>query len=350
MKKLWKILIITTCLFAVSITAHSAEAANDSFARARLLDASWGYTIFCEPGTVPRTDYFYTVLPDDGYACFGLGPHSGGSHEIRLYDEKRREIWRCSTSSEESAQSPYIGLAAGTKIYASVYSSISSRYTVVFGFTKAKDFEKETNNSFKDANLFETGVTVSGNLFPKNDSDYYKIVVPEEAYVTMVMNRSNAEHHYVAIYDQNKSLLWKKDAAYEQSFSSPSFKVPAGYVYIKITGSNLDRYRFRVKLLKASHKVPNSTKILGTYYIKNGIKLAWKRPIGNVSGYQIQYTDDRLFKEKIKTVRIKSPETTSVRITGLKECNTYYIRVRTFYTVNNKTYYSHWSNTAWFTT
>ena len=79
------------------------------------------------------------------------------------------------------------------------------------------------------------------------------------------------------------------------------------------------------------------------------MKVAWKVPFSNVSGYQIQYALNYKFTDKLKSVRVNDPKATSTKITGLSDGTTYFVRIRAFYTVNNKTYYSSWSDSynAW---
>ncbi len=61
-----------------------------------------------------------------------------------------------------------------------------------------------------------------------------------------------------------------------------------------------------------------------------------------VTGYQIQYAANKSFKSA-KTKTISSYKTTSATLTKLSAKKTYYVRVRTYKTVNGKKYYSDWS-------
>ena len=61
-----------------------------------------------------------------------------------------------------------------------------------------------------------------------------------------------------------------------------------------------------------------------------------------VTGYQIQYSTSKTFSSA-KTAPVSSYKTTSVTLKSLSAKKTYYVRVRTYKTVNGTKYYSGWS-------
>jgi hypothetical protein len=61
-----------------------------------------------------------------------------------------------------------------------------------------------------------------------------------------------------------------------------------------------------------------------------------------VTGYQIQYSTSKKFTSA-KTKTITSYKTTTTTLSSLKAKTTYYVRVRTYKTVNGVKYYSGWS-------
>ncbi|MCD7883677.1 MAG: fibronectin type III domain-containing protein, partial [Lachnospiraceae bacterium] len=63
-----------------------------------------------------------------------------------------------------------------------------------------------------------------------------------------------------------------------------------------------------------------------------------------VSGYQIQYSTSKTFTSGNKTTKVSGASKTSVKLSGLKKGKTYYVRIRTYKTVNGKAYYSAWSS------
>ena len=73
------------------------------------------------------------------------------------------------------------------------------------------------------------------------------------------------------------------------------------------------------------------------------IKIKWKK-VSNVSGYQIQYSTSRKFaSRKTKTITVKKPSQTSVKLTGLKRGTRYYIRIRSYRKSGGKKVYSAWA-------
>ena len=61
------------------------------------------------------------------------------------------------------------------------------------------------------------------------------------------------------------------------------------------------------------------------------------------TGYQIQYCPDKTFKTGNKSVNVTSVSTVSKAIGSLAKGKTYYVRIRTYKTVENTKYWSTWS-------
>jgi len=76
---------------------------------------------------------------------------------------------------------------------------------------------------------------------------------------------------------------------------------------------------------------------------KKQFKVTWKKQKKQTSGYEIQYSTNKKFKSGNKKVKIKKNKTTSSTVKKLKAKKKYYVRIRTYKTVNGKTYYSGWS-------
>lgn len=93
---------------------------------------------------------------------------------------------------------------------------------------------------------------------------------------------------------------------------------------------------------KSTAKKPKSTSISKLTNGKKQFKVTWKKKSG-VTGYQIQYATDSKFKKNKTTVTVKGAKSTSKTIKKLKSKKKYYVRVRTYKTVNGKKVYSSWS-------
>ena len=80
----------------------------------------------------------------------------------------------------------------------------------------------------------------------------------------------------------------------------------------------------------------SSVKMSGT-----SLKVKWKKKSG-VTGYQIQYSTSSKFKNSTE-ITINGEDKASKTIKNLESGKKYYVRVRTYKTVNGETVYSKWS-------
>ena len=62
-----------------------------------------------------------------------------------------------------------------------------------------------------------------------------------------------------------------------------------------------------------------------------------------ITGYEIQVATNSTFTKNKKTVKVTGYKKVSKKVTGLKGGKKYYVRVRTYMTVGDTTYYSKWS-------
>lgn len=102
--------------------------------------------------------------------------------------------------------------------------------------------------------------------------------------------------------------------------------------------------------LKATVKVtvappkPTATKLSSVQGAKKSLKIKWKKQTKNVTGYQVQYSTLKSFTKKTTVTKtIKKAKTTSLTVKKLKAKKAYYVKIRTYYKVGGKTYYSKWS-------
>ncbi len=98
---------------------------------------------------------------------------------------------------------------------------------------------------------------------------------------------------------------------------------------------------------KVTVKKPKKTSVKKVSKGKNKATVYWAKTSG-VKGYQVQIATDKKFKKNRKTVTIKKQKTTKTTLKKLKSKKTYFVRVRTYKTVNGKKVYSAWSKTKSF--
>ena len=87
---------------------------------------------------------------------------------------------------------------------------------------------------------------------------------------------------------------------------------------------------------------PKSAKIKKVKAARKAIAVEWKK-VSGVKGYQIQVATDKKFKKNKKTATVKKQKATKVTVKKLKAKKKYYVRIRTYKTVNGKKVYSSWS-------
>lgn len=87
---------------------------------------------------------------------------------------------------------------------------------------------------------------------------------------------------------------------------------------------------------------PKKTSIKKLSKGKKKFTVTWAK-VSGVKGYQIQYSSDKKFKKNNKSVTVTKQKTTKATVKKLKTKKKYYVRVRTYKTVNGKKIYSSWS-------
>ena len=123
---------------------------------------------------------------------------------------------------------------------------------------------------------------------------------------------------------------------YKVTYASGRKNVGKYKVTIKFTGnySGTKTLYFTINPVKTSVSKLTAAKKALTVSISKKTK--------QVTGYEIQYATNKKFS-KAKTTTVKSYKTTKVTLKKLSAKKTYYVRVRTYKTVNGKKYYSGWS-------
>ena len=95
---------------------------------------------------------------------------------------------------------------------------------------------------------------------------------------------------------------------------------------------------------------PAKTDIKSLSAKKKGFTVKWAKQTAQTSGYQIQSATDSKFTKNKKLTTVSGTKNTKKSVTGLKARKKYYVRVRTYKTVNGKKYYSPWSKAKTVTT
>lgn len=100
---------------------------------------------------------------------------------------------------------------------------------------------------------------------------------------------------------------------------------------------------------------PKPTKMVSLTAVSKGFTAKWNKQSEKMSktritGYQLQYSTSSTFKTSPELKTYSGYTTVSKKVTGLKASKKYYVRVRTYKTVDGKKYYSPWSASKYVTT
>ena len=131
---------------------------------------------------------------------------------------------------------------------------------------------------------------------------------------------------------------WLKEGTdYSVSYKN---NTKVGTATVKIKGKG----RYEGTLTTTFKILPKGTKISKITANKKGFIAKWKQQQAQTTGYQLQYATDKKFTKNKKTITVKSNKTTSKTISNLSSKKKYYVRIRTYKTVDGKNYYSSWSD------
>ena len=145
----------------------------------------------------------------------------------------------------------------------------------------------------------------------------------------------------ITVLDGNKTL--KVGTDYTVTYGS---NVNVGIATITITGKG----NYTGTLKRTFEINPKGTTLSKLTAGKKQIKVTWKKQKTQTTGYEIQYSTNKKFRSGKKTTTIKKNKTTSTTVKKLKGKKKYYVRIRTFKTVNGKKIYSDWSGSKKVTT
>ncbi len=150
-----------------------------------------------------------------------------------------------------------------------------------------------------------TGKAISPAVILKNGAGE---VIPADQYtVTYQSGR-------VKVGTYKVTVTFNKDCEYYYGTTEMSFKInPKGTALTKVTA--------------------------GT----QTITATWKKQATQTKGYQLQVSTDAKFKKGVKTVKVAKNSTVKATVKKLNYNTKYYVRIRTYQTVNKVDYFSAWS-------
>lgn len=166
---------------------------------------------------------------------------------VRIYNSGVNEIYN---DDGYDVISPEYSFRTGSVIYVKVSwyydgGSIPKNYTVNTVFTKASNWEKESNDSIDRANKLTAGKALHGTLISNKDTDFYKFTMPYTGHVTFRVKNGNADFRafFMKVYDKNGNnpASWSNEFTNRFSLDSYQYNVKKGTTfYISVTGGGYD--------------------------------------------------------------------------------------------------------------
>ncbi|MBR3974787.1 MAG: fibronectin type III domain-containing protein [Clostridia bacterium] len=192
----------------------------------------------------------------------------------------------------------------------------------------------------KNVGTYKVSVKMIGNYtgtktltFKINPIDISKCTV-KLSYISYTYNGS-VKTPVVTVTNQYGTKL-TKDKHYTVTYASGRKLVGTYKVTVKMIGNYTGTKTLTFKIN------PPKTTVASLKAGTKSITVNLNKKTTQVTGYQIQYSRNKDFTNaKIKT--LTSSSTVKTTLSGLTAAKTYYVRVRTYKTVNNVKYYSGWS-------
>lgn len=179
----------------------------------------------------------------------------------------------------------------------------------------------------------ENKCTICGHVASKSTKTIYKPAEIKLSEKTFTYDGKTKKPTVIVADSKGKTL--KKGTDYTVSYESGRKNVGRYKVTIKFKGnySGTKTLYFTIK--------PARTTVASVTGGTKKLTISITKKTAQTTGYEIQYSTNKKFTNaKTKTVK---NTTTKFAITKLSSKKTYYVRVRTYKTVGDKTYYSAWS-------
>lgn len=223
-------------------------------------------------------------------------------------------------------------------------------------FGKAVTTTSTSLNNLTDKNEYEICVIAISSTDTKSEpSEAIKVIAknttPKVNNLSLVSRTTsslsikwdavkNAEKYYIYIKNETKNTEFNKEVK-ETSTTLNNFT--AGNTYsVKVKACVKGSYGSYSSVLKTSTK-PNKPKISSVTSKNKSITVNWKAVKDTASGYRISISTDKNFKKNVKNVNVSGRKTVTKSIKGLKKGSTYYVKIRSYKTVDSTKVYSSYS-------
>ena len=224
-------------------------------------------------------------------------------------------------------------------------------YRLTVSESAAPNWESESNNTAATANHISAGSTWCGLLWQRTDSDFYTFSLDKSSIVTLYAGKDAstsdadlAKGWLITLYDKNQKKITAFTATAFSAYQKLMLDKGTYYVSVSSTQSYSDKNTPIDKIynLKINFQSSVVTNVVASTSQATSIKLAWKK-ISYASGYEIYRSTSKNGTYSL-VATINKGSTTSYTNKKLSCGKTYYYKIRSFITYNNKTTYAPYSS------
>ena len=257
---------------------------------------------------------------------------------IFIYDVTRTQIWEYWWNYGDFSTPVYLNGG-------DYYMAIKSRYDVSFtatlsnldeSFTETQDIN---NDMYSNASPISLKQKYKGVLAHNEDVDYYKFEIPATGTVNYNMVNGAENTIKIAVYDSSMNSCYTNTIGSGQRETVP-IPLAEGTYYLALAKQDkkcVGSYSFSLEFIV---KVPDTPQIKSAKNVSGKkMSVSWNA-VDGAEGYEVQYATSSNFKSGVKKDDLTSTKET---YSGLKKGKTYYVRVRSYVTVNDTYKYSKWS-------
>lgn len=211
--------------------------------------------------------------------------------------------------------------------------------------TYKRDFKVDFSNwNSTDVGTYAVKVTFLGNYVDEDPQIFTYKIVPQKG-VTPELNRiaitrtGTVQRPLVTVKTYGgRSLTYKKDFTVDYSDWN-STEVGRYTVTVTMIGNYAGSYTYAYYINPRPTSLLSSTK--GLKGVSKGFEVKWNKQNQYTTGYQIMYATKSDFSNA-KWTWVANPEATGVTIKGRAINTKYYVKIRTYKTINSNNFFSDW--------
>ena len=269
------------------------------------------------------------------YVCSGCGYwYEDASGRVRITDYNSVVIPQIASVKLSVSSYTYNGKTASPTVM--VEDSAGNR------LVENTDYTVTVPTGRKNAGTYSYVVDFKGNY---EGSQELTLTIQKASYTPTAKSYTgtyNGKKHSITLkgVKSGSTILYRTSPSKSWTTTKPSrTSVGKTTVYYKITNKNYQTITgYKTIVMK-----PKKTQVTGLNRGEKSFEVIWAKKTTQTTGYQIQYSTSSTFKSRNKTVTVASNTTTRKTINNLQAKKRYYVRVRTYKTVNGVRYYSEWS-------